>query len=111
MTISSILQSGLPLKVHMYQKVRSGIENRAAYSYIATARREALPNFCGKTATKVLADRKLQVYLLFLTSYIAVSAVEPVIYSKFLVFPLTISVYCLRTTRCHVTEFAYGCVY
>ena len=42
----------------------------------ATARREVLPNFCSKTATQVLADSKLQVYLLFLTSCIDVSAVE-----------------------------------
>ena len=30
-----------------------------------TARREALPNFCGKIATIIRADRKLQVLLLF----------------------------------------------
>ena len=45
-------------------------------------------NFCGKTATKVLADRKLQVLSLFLTSYIAISVVDNQIYSQFVVFLL-----------------------
>ena len=40
----------------------------------ATARREALPTFGGKTATAVLADRKL--LLLFLADYKAISVVE-----------------------------------
>ena len=39
---------------------------------IATARREVLPTFDGKTATTVLADRKLRVLLLFLTDYKAI---------------------------------------
>ena len=51
-------------------KPRSEFENRAA------TRREALPNFCGKTATIILADKKLQVVLLFLTGYKAFSVVE-----------------------------------
>ena len=42
----------------------------------ATARREALPTFDGKTATPVLADRKLRVLLLFLADYKAISVVE-----------------------------------
>ena len=41
----------------------------------ATARREALPTFGGKTATTVLADRKLFL-LLFLADYKAISVVE-----------------------------------
>ena len=39
----------------------------------ATAWREALPTFGGKT---VLADRKLRVFLLFLADYKAISVVE-----------------------------------
>ena len=35
----------------------------------ATARREALLTFDGKTATTVLADRKLRVLLLFLADH------------------------------------------
>ena len=42
----------------------------------ATARREELLTFDGKTATTVLADRKLQVLLLFLADYKAISVVE-----------------------------------
>ena len=42
----------------------------------ATARREALPIFGGKTATAVLADRKLRVLLLFQADYKAISVVE-----------------------------------
>ena len=68
MTISSIRFASESTK-------RSDLEVKIE-QLTATARREALQNFCGKTATKVLADRKLQVYLLFSTSYIAVSAVE-----------------------------------
>ena len=42
----------------------------------ANARREALPTFGGKTATAVLAYRKLRVLLLFLADYKAISVVE-----------------------------------
>ena len=49
---------------------------------IVTARREALPSFDGKTATTVLADRKIRVLLLFLADYKAISVVE--IRTKFL---------------------------
>ena len=42
----------------------------------ATARREALPTFDGKTATTVLVGRKLRVLILFLTGYKAISVVD-----------------------------------
>ena len=42
----------------------------------ATLRREALSTFDGKTATTVLADRKLRVLLLSLANYKAISVVE-----------------------------------
>ena len=58
--VSFIVQSRLPLKG---AKPRSEILNRAA------TRREALPNFCGKTATIILADKKLQAILDWLESF------------------------------------------
>ena len=42
----------------------------------ATARREALPTFDGKTAATVLADRKLLILLLFLGKYKAILVAE-----------------------------------
>ena len=53
---SSDSESLLPLEGHTV------IENRAV-----TARREALPNFYGKKATIIVANRKLQVLLICLS--------------------------------------------
>ena len=63
----------------------------------ATARREALPTFDGKTATTVLEGRKLCVLLL---DHKAISVLE----IRNLVPILR---YCHRTTHCHVTELVY----
>ena len=64
-------------------------------------------NLYGKTATAALPDTTMQVLLLFFTSYQAISVAEnqSQISSQFPVLPL---VYCLHTTRYHVTEFGHG---
>ena len=67
---------------------------------IATARREALSNFNSKTAITVLVDGKLQVLLLFLTGYKAISVVQ-----NHNLVPILI--YCLRTTHYRVTKLVY----
>ena len=85
-------------------KARSEIENRTA------TRREALPNFCGKTATIILADKKLQVFFAILDWLESLFCCRKPKIRQFLVLPLTIPVYCLRTPR-HVTEFVCGYVY
>ena len=61
-----------------FMKVKSRVSDLELQieQHTATTRREALPNFDGETATTILADRKLQVLLLFLAGYKAVSVVE-----------------------------------
>ena len=61
----------------------------------AIARREVLPSFNGKTATAVLADRKLRVLYIGCRNQNLVP----------------ILIYCLRTTHCHVTKLLYEYVY
>ena len=86
-------------------KPRSEIENRAA------TRREALPNFCGKTATIILADKKITGSFAILDWLERLFSCRKRKIRQFLVLPLTIPVYCLRATPRHVTEFVRGHVY
>ena len=86
-------------------KPRSEIENRAA------TRREALPNFCVKIATIILADKKITGSFVILDWLESLFSHRKPKIRQFLVLPLIIPVYCLRTIPCHVTAFVRRHVY
>ena len=67
------LESSIPFA---FERPRMPDRELKIEQLIATAWREALQTFDGKTATTVLANRKLRVLLLFLANYEAISVVE-----------------------------------
>ena len=67
---------------------------------------EALPNFCGKIATIIIAGSFT--ILDWLESHFSCRKSESRLISN---SPLTIYVYCFRTTPRHVTNIVYGNVY
>ena len=70
--------------------------------FTVSAKGEALPNFYGKIATTIAADRTGSITML--DSVNANSVGE----SLFLVLMLTVFVYCIHTTPGHVTVAIHG---